>query len=209
MPVWMFLLNDFLIIFCAAIAILISAARFAPYVLVVALEWFFLSGKMVSGYPVLIWWQLLILMSLSCSLIRLLFNLQDIFFAICIASSILVIEFMIYLGMGIGGNPGNTRTGIISTIVTVIGTIVVVWHNYNDADPYGLVDIPIVNVLVRILSSGILALGGYIFGGLFLPCTLGMSDKVQYGMYNEMGLPIAIGFFVVSFIVFLIMDRIY
>lgn len=50
-------------------------------------------------------------------------------FALCIASSILVIEFMIYLGMEIAGNPGNTRTGVISTIVTVIGTIFIVWHN--------------------------------------------------------------------------------
>jgi hypothetical protein len=41
MPVWMFLLNDFSIISCAVIAILISAARFAPYVLVVALGCFF------------------------------------------------------------------------------------------------------------------------------------------------------------------------
>lgn len=72
-----------------------------------------------------------------------------------------------------------------------------------------MVGLPIVNVLVRIFSSGILALAGYIFGGLFLPSTLGMFENVQNGIYNAMGLPIAIDFFIISFIVFSIKDRFY
>lgn len=66
-------------------------------------------------------------MSLSCSLIRQLLNIQDIFFALCIASSIVVIEFMIIIGMEIVGSPVNMHTGVISTIAAVVGTIVIVW----------------------------------------------------------------------------------
>lgn len=209
MPLWIILLYDFSIFICAFIAVLVSAARYAQYALVVALEWAFFSGILIKGFIDLNWWQLLLLMILSCYLIRLLINIEALFFSLCIASSIIVIEFMIIIGMEIVGSPVNTRTGVFSTIATVIGTIVVVWYNYDDVDPIGLVDIPIVNVLVRILSSGILALAGYIFGGQFLPSTLGMFEEVQYGIYNAMGLPIAISFFVISFIAFSIKDRLY
>lgn len=40
----LYLLNDFLIFFCAVIAILLVAARYAPYALIILVEGFFLSG---------------------------------------------------------------------------------------------------------------------------------------------------------------------
>lgn len=154
------------------------------------------------------WILVLLIMGLSGFVMWLLLNVKSLYFALTSLSSILIISLILYLGIDILGISENTNTGIVSTIAIVIGTIVVLKLSYDDTDPENFLDCRVFNFIIRIVSSLILGFAGYIYGGLFLPTFLGMYDKVEYGMYNVMGLPIGLGLFMVSFLAFYIMDQI-
>jgi len=211
-PVWFFyLLSDLLYIAILIVAIAITATRYAPYTLVVCVEFFFLSGKMIKGFPVLNWWQLIIVILLSIAITRLLFYLRTLFFAIYITSAVLAIGFIVTLMIGIFNIDLGIMLGIISSILTVIGAIVVTImaciYNEDDIGTIDIIGVPVLNIIIRIVGAAIVAFSGYAFGGLFLPGFLGMNDNIEIGMYNAMGLPIALGCFVVSFIAFFIIDK--
>lgn len=210
-PVWFFyLLSDLLYMAIFIVAVAITATRYAPYTLVICVEWFLLSGK-VKGFPVLKWWQLIIVILISISITRLLFYLRTLFFAIYIASAVLVIGFITTLMIGIFRFDQGLMLGVIGSILIVIGAVVVaVMACFNNDDDIEVVDIigaPVLNTIVRIVGAALIAFSGYAFGGLFLPGFLGMNDKIAKGMYNAMGLPIALGCFFVSFIAFFIIDK--
>jgi|GEM_PF-6314669 hypothetical protein len=211
-PVWFFyLLSDLLYMAIFIVAVAITATRYAPYTLVICVEWFLLSGK-VKGFPVLKWWQLIIVILISISITRLLFYLRTLFFAIYIASAVLVIGFITTLMIGIFRFDQGLMLGVIGSILIVIGAVVVaVMACFNNDDDIEVVDIigaPVLNTIIRIVGAALIAFSGYAFGGLFLPGFLGMNDKIAKGMYNAMGLPIALGCFFVSFIAFFIIDKV-
>jgi hypothetical protein len=193
------------------VAVAITATRYAPYTLVICVEWFLLSGK-VKGFPVLKWWQLIIVILISIAITRLLFYLRTLFFAIYIASAVLVIGFITTLMIGIFRFDQGLMLGVIGSILIVIGAVVVAvmacFNNDDDIEAVDIIGAPVLNIIVRIVGAALIAFSGYAFGGLFLPGFLGMNDKIAKGMYNAMGLPIALGCFFVSFIAFFIIDKV-
>jgi len=211
-PVWfLYLLSDLLYMAIIIVAVAITATRYAPYTLVVCVEFFFLSGKMIKGFPVLNWWQLIIIVLISVAITRLLFYLRTLFFAIYIASAVLVIGFITTLMIGIFKIDEGLMLGVIGSILIVIGAVVVAvmayLNNDDDIETVDIIGVPILNIIVRIIGAAMVAFSGYAFGGLFLPGFLGMADKIEIGMYNAMGLPIALGCFVLSFVAFFIIDK--
>nr|WP_295685009.1 hypothetical protein [uncultured Lachnoclostridium sp.] len=210
-PVWFYyILSDLLYLGVFIVAVLIIATRYAPYTLVICVEWFLLSGK-AKGFPVLKWWQLLIVILISIAITRFLFYLRTLLLAIYITSAVLVIGFITTLMIGMFKIDQGLMLGVIGSILIVIGSVVVAVMAYlNNDDDIGTVDIigvPVLDIIIRIIGAAMVAFSGYAFGGLFLPGFLGMEDKIKIGMYNDMGLPIALGCFVVSFIAFSIIDK--
>lgn len=210
-PVWFcYILSDLLYLGIFIVAVLITATRYAPYTLVICVEWFLLSGT-VKGFPVLKWWQLIIVILISIALTRLLFYLRTLFLAIYIASAALVIGFITTLMIGIFSIDEGLMLGVIGSILIIIGAVVVAvmayLNNDDDIETVDIIGVPVLNIIVRIIGAAMVAFSGYAFGGLFLPGFLGLEDKIEIGMYNAMGLPIALGSFVVSFIAFFIIDK--
>lgn len=211
-PVWFgYILSDLLYLGIFIVAVLITATRYAPYTLVICVEWFLLSGK-VKDFPVFGWWQLIIVILISVAITRLLFCLRTLFFAIYIASAVLVIGFITTLMIGMFKINQGLMLGVIGSILIVIGGIIVAamayLNNDDDIETVDIIGVPVLNIVIRIIGAATVAFSGYTFGGLFLPGFLGMEDKIQTGIYNAMGLPIALVFFVLSFITFLIIDKV-
>lgn len=210
-PVWFYyILSDLLYLGIFIVAVLITATRYAPYTLVICVEWFLLSGN-VKGFPVLKWWQLIIVILISIAITQLLFYFSTLFLAIYISSAVLVIGFITTLMISIFQIDEGLILGVIGSILIVIGAIVVTImaciYNEDDIVTIEILGVPVLNIIIRIVGAAIVAFSGYVYGGLFLPGFLGMEDKIKNGMYNSMGLPIALGCFVVSFVAFLIIDK--
>ena len=210
-PVWFcYILLDLLYLGIFIIAVLITATRYAPYTVVIFVDWFLFSGK-VKGFPALKWWQLIIAILISIALTRLLFYLRTLFFAIYIASAAIVIGIITALVMGLFRIDEGLMLGIIGSIAIIIGAITVAViayiNNDDEIETVDIIGIPVLNILVRIVGATLISFSGYVFGGIFLPGFLGMNDKIGIGMYNAMGLPIALGCFIVSFVAFLIIDK--
>lgn len=210
-PVWFYyILSDLLYLGIFIVAVLITATRYAPYTLVICVEWFLLSGN-VKGFPVLKWWQLIIVILISIAITQLLFYFSTLFLAIYISSAVLVIGFITTLMISIFQIDEGLILGVIGSILIVIGAIVVTImaciYNEDDIVTIEILGVPVLNIIIRIVGAAIVAFSGYVYGGLFLPGFLGMEDKIKNRMYNSMGLPIALGCFVVSFVAFLIIDK--